>query len=374
MTGVKALQSHFMSLSDNLKDDAPVATFKRTFSQDMDLQEKQLTKEILHETDCKTALTKLRSLFENTFNSDLRLRLQNYTAFETIFIKDMIIGDMDFIKKYMIEIILHQQEIQQLLNEKKLQTQEDQSNKVQALNVDSFKFDLVVIQNTCFEKEDNNSTKCIQQISKGKQLGFCNKRYVDTFTSTMLLNVDQLQNQLNNDEFQEDGSMAAFWVVNNQFQKFIDSQFSLDYNSQMTDKYFAEYTRIKVKQFRETLLQHMSNVKKSVAERTRHQRQYDKRVNKRQMRKQESMVDMGKAVDADLVIIESSRTESEVQDDSSMSENDTDADDADIRPIYDEEPMAKCKSMCIKERNYQCECEVLLLQESFGFFTGYIHE
>ncbi|GKE12205.1 putative reverse transcriptase domain-containing protein, partial [Tanacetum coccineum] len=41
---------------------------------------------------------------------------------------------------------------------------------------------------------------------------------VDTFTSTMLLNVDQLQKQLDKDEFQEDGSMAAFWVVNNQFQ------------------------------------------------------------------------------------------------------------------------------------------------------------
>ncbi|GJX62734.1 hypothetical protein Tco_0295634, partial [Tanacetum coccineum] len=32
----------------------------------------------------------------------------------------------------------------------------------------------------------------------------------DTFTSMMLLNVDQLQQQLDKDEFQEDGSMAAF--------------------------------------------------------------------------------------------------------------------------------------------------------------------
>ncbi|GJU03637.1 hypothetical protein Tco_1113975 [Tanacetum coccineum] len=84
----------------------------------------------------------------------------------------------------------------------------------------------------------------------------------------MLLNVDQLQKQLDKDEFQEDGSMAAFWVVNNQFQKFIDSQFSLDYDSKMTSKYFAEYTRIRLKQFRDTLLQYMSNVKKSIAERT----------------------------------------------------------------------------------------------------------
>ncbi|GJX98502.1 hypothetical protein Tco_0355521 [Tanacetum coccineum] len=157
----------------------------------------------------------------------------------------------------------------------------------------------------------------------------------------MLLNVDQLQKQLDKDEFQEDGSMAAFWVVNNQFQKFIDSQFTLDYDSQMTDKYFVEYTGIEVKHFRDTLLQHMGNVKKSVAERTRHQRQYDRRVNKRQMQTQESKIDTGKAVDDDLVVTESSGTESEVQDDSSRSGNDTDADDADIRPIYDEEPMAE---------------------------------
>ncbi|GKC03715.1 hypothetical protein Tco_0995325 [Tanacetum coccineum] len=106
----------------------------------------------------------------------------------------------------------------------------------------------------------------------------------------MLLNVDQLQKQLDKDEFQEDGSMTAFWVVNNQFQKFIDSKFTLDYD----------------------------NV-------------------------QESKIDTGKAVDDDLVVKKSSGIESELQDDNSMSWNDTDANDVDIRPIYDEEPMAKAQ-------------------------------
>ncbi|GJV28517.1 hypothetical protein Tco_1384965 [Tanacetum coccineum] len=114
------------------------------------------------------------------------------------------------------------------------------------------------------------------------------------------------EKQLDKDEFQEDGSMAAFWVVNNQFHKFIDSKFTLDYDSQMRDKYFVEYTRIKVKHFRDTLLQHMGNVKKSVAERTCHKRQYDRRVNKRQMQTQESKIDTGKPVDADLVVTKSS--------------------------------------------------------------------
>ncbi|GJX70614.1 hypothetical protein Tco_0307785 [Tanacetum coccineum] len=258
MTGLKELQSHFTSLSDNLKDNAPVATFKQTFSQDMDLLEKQLTKEILHETDYKTALTELRSLFDNTFNSDLRPLLQNYTAFETIFVKDTIIGDMDLIKKYMIKKILHQQEIQQLLNENKLQTQELQSNTIQELKVDS-----VVIEITCSGKANSNSetalsksvkesssnskTKDVHAIKykmskakercmayfhslhshlqvlsnedlKGSRIKHEFQRAFmslfgqddDTFTSTMLLNVDQLQKKLDKDKFQEDGSMTAF--------------------------------------------------------------------------------------------------------------------------------------------------------------------
>ncbi|GJV85159.1 hypothetical protein Tco_1525057 [Tanacetum coccineum] len=157
-----------------------------------------------------------------------------------------------------------------------MQTQEDHSNPIPALNVDSLKVDLVVIQNTCSEKEDSNSETASSKSVKESSL---------------------------------------------------DSA---------TKDYFVEYTGIEVKHFRDTLLQHMGNVKKSVAERTRHQRQYDRRVNKRQMQTQESKIDTGKAVDDDLVVTESSGTELEVKDDNSMSENDTD-----IRPIYDEEPMAE---------------------------------
>nr|GFA38462.1 hypothetical protein [Tanacetum cinerariifolium] len=61
----------------------------------------------------------------------------------------------------------------------------------------------------------------------------------------------------------------------------------------------------------------MGKVKKSVFERARHQRQYDRRVNKRLMQTQESKIDMGKAVNDDLVVTESSGTESEVKDDNS---------------------------------------------------------
>ncbi|GJU02397.1 hypothetical protein Tco_1112735 [Tanacetum coccineum] len=119
----------------------------------------------------------------------------------------------------------------------------------------------------------------------------------ETFTSTMFLNLDQLQRQLDKDEFQEDKSMAAFWVIDNQFQKFIDWQYFVDYDSQMTEMLFAEYTGINVTQFKETLLQHMGNVKKFVVERACHQRQYERRVNNRLMQMQESKIDSGSALD-----------------------------------------------------------------------------
>nr|GEZ32546.1 hypothetical protein [Tanacetum cinerariifolium] len=127
----------------------------------------------------------------------------------------------------------------------------------------------------------------------------------------------------------------------------------------MTEKYFAEYSGIKVKQFRDTLLQHIGNVKKSVAERTLHQRQYDRSLNKRQMQKQKSKIDTGKAVDADLVVTESSGIESKVQDNNSRSRNDTDADAADIRLIYDEEPMSE-----VNQYHEQCQVKSPMLDSS----------
>nr|GFA56919.1 hypothetical protein [Tanacetum cinerariifolium] len=61
---------------------------------------------------------------------------------------------------------------------------------------------------------------------------------------------------------------------------------------------------------------------------------------------QEGKVNIGKALDVSLVVTESNETESEKQDTSSRSRNDADADNADVRPIYDEEPMAEYTKQC----------------------------
>ncbi|GKD76238.1 hypothetical protein Tco_1334520 [Tanacetum coccineum] len=164
---------------------------------------------------------------------------------------------------------------------------------------------------------------------------------LETFTSTMFLNMDQLQKQLDNNEFQEIGSMASFKVLETQFHMFIKSKIYLnDEYIVMTQNYFLEYTRLDIPEFRDTLIQNMDYVKKSIEKRARHKMEYDSRVNERLMHTTEEKVDSSKALDASLVIIESNGTESQEQDTSSRSGNDSHADDADIRPISDEEPMA----------------------------------
>nr|GEW68445.1 hypothetical protein [Tanacetum cinerariifolium] len=88
----------------------------------------------------------------------------------------------------------------------------------------------------------------------------------------------------------------------------------------------------------------MEFVKKSIEEIAQHKREYDSRVNERQMQSKERKFDLGKAFDAGLVITDCSRTESDKQDTSSISRNDTDALDADIRLVSNEEPMGEVQS------------------------------
>ncbi|GKE80878.1 hypothetical protein Tco_1550878 [Tanacetum coccineum] len=138
----------------------------------------------------------------------------------------------------------------------------------------------------------------------------------EIFTGTIFLNMDQLQKQLDNNEFQEIGSMASFKVLETQFQMFIKSKIYLnDEYIVMTRNYFLQYTQLNIPEFRKTLVQFMEYVKKSIDERALHKREHDSRVNERQ-----------------------TQTTME-KDTSSRSGN-----DADIRPIYDEEPMAEVQT------------------------------
>ncbi|GJU88143.1 hypothetical protein Tco_1300566 [Tanacetum coccineum] len=97
-------------------------------------------------------------------------------------------------------------------------------------------------------------------------------------------------------------------------------------------------------QWTNRLIQYMESVKKSIDERAKHKQEYNSWVNERQMQTTEDKVDSSKALDASLVDTESSGTALKEQDTSSRSGNDAHADDADIKPIYDEEPMAEVQT------------------------------
>ncbi|GJR46256.1 hypothetical protein Tco_1314359 [Tanacetum coccineum] len=56
-----------------------------------------------------------------------------------------------------------------------MQKQEDHSNPIQALNVDSLKVDLVIIQNTCSEKDDSNSETASSKSVKESSLDYATK-------------------------------------------------------------------------------------------------------------------------------------------------------------------------------------------------------
>nr|GEV48040.1 retrotransposon protein, putative, unclassified [Tanacetum cinerariifolium] len=134
----------------------------------------------------------------------------------------------------------------------------------------------------------------------------------ETFTGTMFLIVEQLEKQLDKEDFQEIGSMAALNVLETWSQMFITNRDYLnDEYVAMTRSYFTQYTGQTIPEFHDTLIQHLEFVKKLINER---------------------------------VQLKRDRTESKEQDTSSRAGNNAHADDTDIRPIYDEEPMAEVQT------------------------------
>nr|GEY56778.1 hypothetical protein [Tanacetum cinerariifolium] len=306
MHSLREVKKQFKFLSKTLQDFGTMHIFKRTFSQDLDLLEQHLTKDILSQTDCKTTLKNLITKFENAFNSEFKKRMHKYTIFDAQSFKYAMICIMDSIGKYMLEIILHQQRTPHLLKQKKLmRTQEDHSNPIRALNVDSLKVYSVVIQNPCSEIKNSNSETASSKSVKESSLDSATKdvhaiKYKMSKAKERCMTYFRSLHSHLQVLSKEDLKGTR---IEHGFTRTFMSLFGQDADT-FTNKYFVEYTGIEVKHFRDTLLQHMGNVKKSVFERARHQRQYDRRVNKRLMQTQESKIDMGKAVNDDLVVTE----------------------------------------------------------------------
>ncbi|GJR64741.1 hypothetical protein Tco_0010806 [Tanacetum coccineum] len=150
---------------------------------------------------------------------------------------------------------------------------------------------------------------------------------VETFIGTMFLNVDQLEKQLDKEEFQEIGSIASFKVLETQFQMFIKSRIYLD------DEYVDMIRN------------------KNTIHSTRNSRIPYNRSNTELLRSRDK-VDTGKSSGSRLVNIERHWDRiKRVRNTSNRSGNDAHADDADIRPIYDEDPKGMVEVQTTAEIN-----------------------
>ncbi|GKC47553.1 hypothetical protein Tco_1065275 [Tanacetum coccineum] len=127
---------------------------------------------------------------------------------------------------------------------------------------------------------------------------------------------------------------------------------------------------------------HKESLQESIQERSKHKREHDKRMNDRMMQSKEGKVDSSKALDVGLVVTESNETESERHVSSSRSRNDTHAEDVDIKPVNDNEPMAEVDrnttpdstNMChrggeIDHNVVKCQVSCPLLDSSFDNMT-----
>ncbi|GJU39223.1 hypothetical protein Tco_1192180 [Tanacetum coccineum] len=146
----------------------------------------------------------------------------------------------------------------------------------------------------------------------------------------------------------------------------------------MTRQYYIPIHSLDIPENSWTLVQFMEYVKKSIDERALHKMEYDNRVNERQTQTTEEKIDTSNALDvldASLVIIESNGTESQKPDTSSRSRN-----DADIRPIYDEEPMTENADQCYDTRplpakltdNHDTELQINSRAKNIGHTTSLI--
>ncbi|GJY46834.1 hypothetical protein Tco_0435897 [Tanacetum coccineum] len=185
--------------------------------------------------------------------------------------KDIMICDMDFIKKYMIETILYEQEIQKLLNEKKLQTQEVQTNTIKAVDASS-----VTQIECCRIRDDINESsmsrnECNYSRNESSILETACNSVKENITDSETKDVHAIKYKMSKSK---ERCMTYFRSLHSHlhvlskedlkgtriehgFKWGQDDESFINYDSQMTSKYFVEYTRIEVKDFRDTLFQHI---------------------------------------------------------------------------------------------------------------------
>ncbi|GJU13121.1 hypothetical protein Tco_1135517 [Tanacetum coccineum] len=197
MNSLRAIQSQLKFLIETLQDFANMPIFKRTFSQDLDLLENHLTKQIISQTDCKTTLTKLRTTFENAFSSEIKA-LDLVVIHNTCSEKEE--SNLETASsKSVKECRLNSKTKDDMQSSTRCQKQNKIPGIVRSLSFHTFKF---------FQKRRKRHSASI--LIQETFMSFFDSRCLYFPQNNTSLSVYQLQKQLYIDDFQEDGTMTAF--------------------------------------------------------------------------------------------------------------------------------------------------------------------
>nr|GEW05300.1 retrotransposon protein, putative, Ty1-copia subclass [Tanacetum cinerariifolium] len=174
--------------------------------------------------------------------------------------------------------------------------------------------------------------KCMQNVPYASAVGSI--MYTQSYELTVIVMLDSKPIEMTRNL--KLAAKEAVWI-----RKFIDELgvvSSNDYPIKMNCDNSAAISWPKNQKFRKPL----DTLKENIIIPLMKKRHYDRRVNKRMMQTQESKVVLRKALDANLVVMESNEIESGKQDTSSSSGNNiTHAVDADIRPVNNQVPFAE---------------------------------
>ncbi|GJX97923.1 hypothetical protein Tco_0354942 [Tanacetum coccineum] len=240
-------------------------SFKNIFDHNIDQLKKQLDKEELHECDYKTYLSNLVRQ---------KKKFQEYAHYDTESLKKKILSYLNEIEKGIDARARHEEELR-----RKERMDNEKREKLKILLYTHLEFlSGIDSENTC--------------SSGGFQRAF--RLFFE----------------------EEEVSMVVFKVFKNQFQKFITTQISMDYDDSLANRFFTAYTLCDAQM-----------------------------VNERTIQTQEGIVNMVKDKgDVGLVVTESSRTELGKQNGSSRSGNDTWAKGVDIRLSNDTKQLNEVQS------------------------------
>ncbi|GJT37435.1 uncharacterized mitochondrial protein-like protein [Tanacetum coccineum] len=214
---------------------------------------------------------------------------------------------------------------------------------------------------------DNESYVSIAVVTAVMMYGLCRLVWnieERTFKFELDNNIKNLETQLNKETLHEKDSKSTFKVIDAQFQMFIRSEVldPSNYNSYdlETRKDFKDYTNMEAQTLKETIIQNMDSIEQCIVERARHEQEIQnrlKRLNERKLQIQEVKASNASSEDTNSSgIISDKGNDQSLEnqsntpgDESSMSRNEcndksTSGDDTNIRPSYDTEPMAECKS------------------------------